>query len=426
VTNVGRCRNRSTGLADRRSDEQLLAMARLGDDAAFEAIVGRYRSPLLGHCRRIAGGSNAQDALQQAFLSAWRALRSDCDVRDLRRWLFTIAHRSALQARREQDSFGELPGTLRGSGSPAEAFEQSVRLKETLAAVAALPPLERDALVSTAVHGHSGRDAAHALGVSESTLRQLVFRARAHARAAVRVFLPLPLLARVGHGGRRATAIVSSAPATCSPETGGLLIKLGAVAAVGALLGTQLTILPEGQRRPAPSSAGVTTRTTLAPRAPSTVRAAPHVTTRRPRPAIGARALRGATRSNPHGAQAQPPRAITSPPPNVASPSTATASGVARRQPVTKSTSAWTPPVAVAPVQKVAEHVTAPIEQVTAPIGQVTAPVRQAVEGTVAQIPQTLASAGGSVQSAAQQVDGVATEVVQVGLSVHPPVEAVE
>jgi RNA polymerase sigma factor (sigma-70 family) len=427
VTNVATCRNCSTGLVDRRSDEQLLAMARLGDDAAFEAIVGRYRSPLLGHCRRVAGGSNAQDALQQALLSAWRALRSDCDVRDLRRWLFTIAHRSALQSRREQNArVGQLPGTLPGSGSPAEDFEQSLRVKETLAAIAALPPLERDALVSTAVHGRSGRDAAQALGVSENTLRQLVFRARAHTRAAVHVFLPLPLLTRLSHGARRGTTIVSSSSATCSPETGGLLIKLGALAAVGALLGTQLTILPDGQRRPMPSSGGVPTHSATAPRAASTVRAAPRAPVRRLRPAIGARAPRGATRSSAHGTPSLPPHAIASPPPNGASPPTAADIGVERRQPVTKSPSAWTPPVAVAPVQKVAEHVTAPIEQVTAPVTQVTAPLSQAVEGTVAQIPQTLASAGGTVQSGAQQVEGVATEVVQVGLSVHRSVEAVE
>jgi RNA polymerase sigma factor (sigma-70 family) len=423
VTNVATCRNCSTGHVDRRSDEQLLAMARLGDDAAFEAIVGRYRSPLLGHCRRVAGGSNAQDALQQAFLSAWRALRSDCDVRDLRRWLFTIAHRSALQARREQDSgFGELPGTLRGSGSPAEAFEQSVRVKETLAAVAALPPLERDALVSTAVYGHSGRDAAHALGVSETTLRQLVFRARAPARAAVHVFLPLPLLARVSHGGRRATAVVSSAPATCSPETGGLMIKIAALAAVGALLGTQLSILPEGQRRPAPSSAGVPTRSAAAPRAAFTLRAPQRARTRRRRPATGAPVSRGASGVNTRGAPALAPHASTSAPSSVTGSPTATAVGAARPQPVTKPKPAGAPPVAEVPTEKVVERVTAPIEQVTAPVRQAAAPLRQAVEGTVAVLPQTLASAGGSVQSDAQQVEGAATEVVHVGLSVHPPV----
>jgi RNA polymerase sigma factor (sigma-70 family) len=254
VTRAGA--GRSTGLVDRKSDEQLLAMARLGDDAAFEAIVGRYRSPLLRHCRRVAGGSNAQDALQQALLSAWRALRGDCDVRDLRRWLFTIAHRSALRARREQDArFGELPGTLAGSRSALEELEQSARVKETLAAIAALPPLERDALVSTAVHGTSGRDAAHALGVSEGTLRQLVFRARARTRAAVHVVLPLPVLAKLSHLGRRVSAAVSSSPVFCWQETGARLLKIAVLAAVTAVLGTHLTILPEGQRRPATSSA---------------------------------------------------------------------------------------------------------------------------------------------------------------------------
>jgi RNA polymerase sigma factor (sigma-70 family) len=423
VTHAGARRNRSTGLVDRKSDDQLLAMARLGDDAAFEAIVGRYRSPLLRHCTRVAGGSDAQDALQQAFLSAWRALRGDCDVRDLRRWLFTIAHRSALRTRREQDApFGELPGTLPGSGSPAEDLEQSVRLRETLAAIAALPPLERDALLSTAMHGRSGRDAAHALGVSENALRQLVFRARAHARAAVHVLLPMPLLAKLSHDGRRATAIVGSSPAACSPETGGALIKIAALAAV-ALLGAQLTISPErGRRRPATSSAGIPTRSAAARRAASPVHVARRGPARQRRPATGAPVLRGASGVNTHGASALAPPASTSAPSSVTGSPSATAVGAARPQPVTKPKAAGAPPVAEAPAEKVVEQVTAPIEQVTAPVRQVTAPLRQAVESTVAVLPQTLASAGVSVQSEPQQVEGVATEVVHLGLSVHPPV----
>ncbi|HEX3452325.1 MAG TPA: sigma-70 family RNA polymerase sigma factor [Solirubrobacteraceae bacterium] len=387
-------------------------MARLGDDAAFEAIVGRYRSPLLGHCRRVAGGSNAHDALQQAFLSAWRALRSDCDVRDLRGWLFTIAHRSALQARREQDSrFGELPRTMRGTGSPAEDFEQSVRLNETLAAVAALPRLERDALVWTAVHGRSGRDAAHALGVSESTLRQLVFRARAQTRAAVHVFLPLPLLARLSHSARRVTAIVSSSPATCSPGTGGLLLKFAAVAAVGALLGSQLTIVPEtGRRRPATSHTALPTYGTSARRAASTVRAAPRAAAQRSRHPSGAQVVRGAGAPDTHGTVAPAPHANTSAPSSVASSPAAARADPTRRQPVIRPTAG--PPVAQVDAQPVVERVTAPIEQVTAPVRQITAPLREGVEGAVAQLPQTLASAGASVQTDAQQVTSVATAAI--------------
>jgi len=399
-------------------------MARLGDDAAFEAIVGRYHSPLLRHCRRVAGGSHAQDALQHAFLSAWRALRSDCDVRDLRRWLFTIAHRSALRARGEQDTqFGELPGTLAGGGSPAEDLEQSVRVKETLAAIAVLPPLERDALVSTAVHGRSGRDAARALGVSENTLRQLVFRARARTRAAVHVFLPMPLLAKLSHDGRRATAVVGSSPAACSPETSGALIKVAALAVAGALLGAQLTISPEkGRRRPATSSAGVPTRSVAARRSSSPGHLARRGPTRQPRPATGARVWRGASAVNTHGAAPPSPRSGTSAPSSVTGSPTATAVGAARPQPVTRPTPAVAPPIVEAPAQKVVERVTAPIEQVTAPVRQVTAPLQQVVEGTVAVLPQTPASAGGSVQSDAQQLEGVATEVVHLGLSVHPQV----
>jgi hypothetical protein len=298
-----------------------------------------------------------------------------------------------------------------------------VRVKETLAAIAALPPLERDALLSTAVHGRSGRDAAHALGVSESTLRQLVFRARAHARAAVHVLLPMPLLAKLSHDARRATAIVGSAPAACSPETGGALIKVAALAVAGALLGAQLTISPEkGRRRPATSSAGVPTRSVAARRGASPVHLARRGPARQPRPATGARVWRGASAVNTHGAAPPAPRSGTSASSSVTGSPTATAVGAARPRPVTKPKPAGAPPVAEAPAEQVVEQATASIERVTAPVSQVTAPLRQAVESTVAMLPRTLASAGGGAQSDAQQVEGVATEGVHLGLSVHPPV----
>ena len=56
----------STVLLRTQSDERLVALARAGHDRAFEAIVERYRRPLLRACRRILPEARAEDALQQA------------------------------------------------------------------------------------------------------------------------------------------------------------------------------------------------------------------------------------------------------------------------------------------------------------------------------------------------------------------------
>src|SRR5947208_2474581 len=84
----------------------------------------------------------------------------------------------ALQALHGQGAPAEGLGRERASArSPEEHLEQATHVRETLAAVAGLPPRERDALVWTSIQGRSGSDIARELGVSETAARQLVFRA---------------------------------------------------------------------------------------------------------------------------------------------------------------------------------------------------------------------------------------------------------
>src|SRR3954452_9968784 len=80
-----------------QSDERLVSLARDGHEQAFAAIVERYQAPLERYARRIAGPERAEDAVQQAFVSAHRALVSDPerDI-DLRPWLYRIVHNASL------------------------------------------------------------------------------------------------------------------------------------------------------------------------------------------------------------------------------------------------------------------------------------------------------------------------------------------
>src|SRR5207253_2612482 len=111
-------------LLRRATDERLLELARAGDQRAFEVIIERFRPALLAHCRSIAGEA-AQDAVQQAFMSAWSALRRGPEVRELRAWLFTVAHRAALEVLRDPARVaGELPEIPARGRSPEEQVEQ--------------------------------------------------------------------------------------------------------------------------------------------------------------------------------------------------------------------------------------------------------------------------------------------------------------
>jgi RNA polymerase sigma-70 factor (ECF subfamily) len=79
-----------------QGDERLAELAGLGSEAAFEAIVHRYRRALLAHCAHVVGESDADEAVQEALLKAHRALAGGTPVHSLGPWLHAIAHNSAL------------------------------------------------------------------------------------------------------------------------------------------------------------------------------------------------------------------------------------------------------------------------------------------------------------------------------------------
>src|SRR5919199_6099227 len=163
----------STVLLRTQSDERLVALARAGHERAFEAIVERYRRPLLRACRRVLPEARAEDALQQALLSAWTALQRGDDVRELRSWLFRIAHNAALnQLRVNGYDHDELHEVLRGGPAPDEELERRLVVRATLAGLAALPQRQREALLQIAVEGRGQHAVARELGLSKGAVRQ--------------------------------------------------------------------------------------------------------------------------------------------------------------------------------------------------------------------------------------------------------------
>jgi RNA polymerase sigma-70 factor (ECF subfamily) len=180
----------------------------LGKRMMTEAQLDVHRPALVGHCYRMLGSAaEADDAVQETFLRAWRALEGFDGRSSLRTWLYRIATHVCLDAladrtRREQpvaigpagtvhDELVERPRThwlepvpdahaLPADGDPAEraALRESIRLA-FVAALQRLPPRQRAALLLAEVLGWPASEIASALGSSVAAVNSALQRARA-------------------------------------------------------------------------------------------------------------------------------------------------------------------------------------------------------------------------------------------------------
>src|SRR3954452_25132094 len=222
----------STVLLRTQSDARLVALVQAGHERAFDAIVERYRKPLLRACRRILPEARAEDALQQALVAAWKGLERGDDVHELRPWLYRIARNTALnQLRMAGYDLDELVETLSATHDPEEEVVRRAVVRQTLAAVAALPERQREALLRTAVEGRGQDEVARDLGLSDTAVRALVHRARVRVRAAATALVPLPMAAwAAGAGGAGAGAAATLAKAgTLAVLAGGAVATPGLI-----------------------------------------------------------------------------------------------------------------------------------------------------------------------------------------------------
>jgi RNA polymerase sigma factor (sigma-70 family) len=225
----------SAPLLRTQSDRRLAALAADGHDRAFEAIVERYGRPLQRYLRRLLSEALAEDVLQASFVRAWQALRAGTDVRDLRSWLYRIAHNQALNTLR---AAGEALAPV-SAEIPAVSLEAEVErreeLRQTLHGIEALPDRQRAALVAVAVADRPHADVARELGMSDGALRQQLLRARTTLRAAATALTPYPLMSWLA-GGQEVTATRVAEVAVGAGGAGVAIKASAAVLAAGAVV----------------------------------------------------------------------------------------------------------------------------------------------------------------------------------------------
>lgn len=217
-----------------QSDARLAQLAGEGHQSAFTTIFERYQGELVAHAAGVVRTGRAEDVVQHAMLNAWSALLSGEVVAQPRAWLHRIVHNIALNtvARRGYDD-GEIPQTAASRTLTDEIVEGRMSAARALAAVAALPEAQRRALTLTAIGGHSASDAAAELGISESAMRQLIYRARSNVRSAVSAVTPLPLILSALHSVGTASAMTVGG-AGAAGTLNALAVKTAVVVAVAA------------------------------------------------------------------------------------------------------------------------------------------------------------------------------------------------
>jgi RNA polymerase sigma-70 factor (ECF subfamily) len=191
-------------------EANVLEAAREGDEAAFARLIEPYRGPLHSHCYRMLGSvHDAEDALQEATLRAWRGLGRFEGRSSLKSWLYTIATNTCLNhiERRPKrvlpvdytaaaDPHGgpgepvvesvwiepypdDLLGVEDALAGPDARYEQreSVELA-FVAALQLLPANQRAVLILREVLGFSAQEVAEALETSVASVNSALQRAR--------------------------------------------------------------------------------------------------------------------------------------------------------------------------------------------------------------------------------------------------------
>src|SRR3954466_2855194 len=188
----------------------LLEAARGGDEAAYSRLVEPHRAELQAHCyRMLASVHDAEDALQDALLRAWRGLARFEGRSSLRSWLYTIATNACLNliARppkrvlpmdhapsvEMKDGLGrplaetvwiepyadETLGIEDGHAAPEARYERREGVELAfIAAVQHLPATQRAVLILRDVLGFSAREVAESLETTVASANSALQRAR--------------------------------------------------------------------------------------------------------------------------------------------------------------------------------------------------------------------------------------------------------
>lgn len=172
-------------------DALLVVRAAEGDDEAFEALVHRHAPVLLRLATRLLGSpTEAEDAVQEAFVSAWRKLPEFRGDARFGTWMHRIVTNRCLNVLRSRQPVTALdsvpePQAPEHQVSPPRAAEAHAAVRDLSRAIEGLSPEQRVCWVLRELDGVPYESIAESVGISQEAVRGRVFRARRYLTEAM-------------------------------------------------------------------------------------------------------------------------------------------------------------------------------------------------------------------------------------------------
>jgi len=169
-------------------DQALIEATVAGHAVAFEELVVRYERAVYSLAvRTLRDRDEAQDATQEAFFKAYRALAGFRPGAKFSTWIFTICYRLCCDriAKRRRMSGDELPDRADPSGGPEAVAEREDEARRVRAAVNALPDKYRAVVTLYHLQGKQYDEIATVLNLPLGTVKTHLFRAKDYLRKAL-------------------------------------------------------------------------------------------------------------------------------------------------------------------------------------------------------------------------------------------------
>jgi RNA polymerase sigma-70 factor (ECF subfamily) len=166
-------------------DAALIAAARAGDRRAIDELLARYEERIYRFGLRMCGDAeSAREVLQETMIAAFRNLPGFRGQASLSTWLYQIARSFCIKERRGVRPTTALDTELADQAPTPEDHAHARRIGEALsAAIAELPPEQREVLVLRDVEGLTAEEAADVVGIEVGALKSRLHRARMALRA---------------------------------------------------------------------------------------------------------------------------------------------------------------------------------------------------------------------------------------------------